>query len=169
MSRFRTIVVAVDFSDASPDALDGALALAAGNPDSRLHLLHVAPDPVPPIWMDELPPPDLHATEQAQVDAAREQLASLAVSRALDPGGVTAAVAVGPAADEIVRYARDHGADVVVLGSHGHGLVRRVLLGGVADTIVRQAPCAVLLVPHRRLGADGDAPPTPPSTLPALP
>jgi hypothetical protein len=48
----------------------------------------------------------------------------------------------------------------VVLGSHGHGLVRRFLLGSVADKVVRQASCAVLIVPHRTLrGATADPPP----------
>ena len=80
---------------------------------------------------------------------------------------VTTAVVVGAPANEIVRYAEAHHADVVVLGSHGHGLVRRFLLGSVADKIVRQAPCAVLVVPHRTLRPARPAPP--PASLPALP
>ena len=64
---------------------------------------------------------------------------------------MTTAVVVGAPANEIVRYAEAHHADVIVLGSHGHGLVRRFLLGSVADKLVRQAPCAVLVVPHRTL------------------
>ena len=62
-------------------------------------------------------------------------------------------------ANEIVRYAETHGADVIVLGSHGHGLVRRFLLGSVADKMVRQAPCAVLVVPHRTLRPASSTPP----------
>ena len=44
MSRFHTIVVALDFSDSTPDALDSALALAAAEAGSHLHLLHVVPE-----------------------------------------------------------------------------------------------------------------------------
>ncbi len=167
MSRFQTIVAALDFSDAAPDALDAALAIAAADAGSRVHLVHVVPSPIPALWTDDVPPLDARAAEHVSTDAALKQLATLAVSRALDPDSVTMAVFVGAAAHEIVRYAEEHAADVVVLGSHGHGLVRRLLLGSVADTVVRQAPCAVLVVPHRTLR--GAAPPPPAADIPALP
>jgi nucleotide-binding universal stress UspA family protein len=166
MSRFHTIVAALDFSDSSPDALDAALALATIERGSRLHLLHVAASTMPALWTDELPAPDQPDIERARVDDARAQLATLAVSRALDPAGVTMAVVVGSAANEIVRYAEEQGADVVVLGSHGHGLVRRFLLGSVAEKMVRQAPCAVLVVPHRTLRGAPAQPTLNPTVLP---
>jgi nucleotide-binding universal stress UspA family protein len=166
MSRFKTIVAALDFSDSAPDALDAALALAAAGPDCRLHLLHVVPDPVPPLWSDELPPPDVPAVERAWFDGALAQITSLAVSRALDPGGVTMAVEMGTPADAIARYATAHQADVIVLGSHGHGTVHRFLLGSVADAMVRHGACAVLIVPHRTLRGAAPIPPAPSS--PAL-
>jgi nucleotide-binding universal stress UspA family protein len=158
MSRFKTIVTALDFSDSAPDALDAALALAAAEPESRLHLLHVLPDPVPRLWADELPPPDVPAVERAWFDGALAQLAALAVSRALDPGAVTMAVEMGTPAREIASYAERHGADVIVLGSHGHGAVHRFLLGSVADAMVRHGSCAVLIVPHRTLRETASAP-----------
>ena len=167
MSRFHTIVVAVDFSDSTPDALEAALGLAPAEAGGHIHLLHVVPGAVPPLWTDEPLPVDLRPVEQAWTDAAIKQLTALAVSQALDPSHVTTAVVVGAPANEIVRYAEAHHADVVVLGSHGHGLVRRFLLGSVADKIVRQAPCAVLVVPHRTLRSARPAPP--PASLPALP
>jgi nucleotide-binding universal stress UspA family protein len=159
MSRFQTVVAALDFSDSASDALDAALALVAAEPSGRIHLLHVVPSAVPDLWSEDLPPVDLRAVEQGRTDHASTQLAALALSRALDPSGATAAVVVGAAALEIVRYAEAHRADVIVLGSHGHGLVRRFLLGSVADKVVRQAHCAVLIVPHRTLR--GPASPVP--------
>ena len=167
MSRFHTIVVALDFSDSTADALDSALALAAAEVDSRLHLLHVVPSAVPPLWTDEPSPMDLGPIERARAAAALEQLTTLAVSRALDPANVTTAVEVGAPANEIARYAETHRADVIVLGSPCHGLVRRFLLGSVADKIVRQAPCAVLVVAHRTLRHPAPAPP--PANQSALP
>jgi nucleotide-binding universal stress UspA family protein len=165
MSRFHTIVVAVDFSDSTPDALEAALALAATDAGSHVHLLHVVPSAMPPLWTDEPPPVDLRSVEQAWTDGALKQLATLAATHALDPGKVTTAVEVGVPANEIARYAETHGADVIVLGSHGHGLVRRFLLGSVADKMVRQAPCAVLVVPHRTLRPASATPPS--ASLPA--
>jgi nucleotide-binding universal stress UspA family protein len=163
MSRFHTIVAALDFSDSAPDALDAALALAAVEAGSRVHLLHVVPSAVPALWTDELPALDQAAIDRVRIDSAREQLATLAVSRALDPANVVSAVVVGAAANEIARYADEQAADVIVVGSHGHGLVRRFLLGGVAEKVVRQAPCAVLVVPHHTLRTTAPSP-APPST-----
>ena len=82
---------------------------------------------------------------------------------------MTTAVEVGAPANEIVRYADEHRANVVVLGSHGHGLVRRFLLGSVADKLVRQAPCAVLVVPHRTLLHGGAGTARQPASAPVDP
>ena len=166
MSRFHTIVIAVDFSDSTPDALEAGLALAAAATGSRIHLLHVVPSATPPLWTDEPALPDLRAAEQTWTAAAQKQLTTLAEGHALDPAQVTTFVGVGAPASEIVRYAEARRADVVVLGSHGHGVVRRFLLGSVADKVVRQAPCAVLVVAHRTLRHPAA---TPSSPLPALP
>jgi universal stress protein A len=167
MSRFHTIVAALDFSDSAPDALDAALALAAVEAGSHVHLVHAVASAVPALWTDELPALDQAAIDQIRIDTAREQLATLAVSRAIDPAHVTIAVVVGSAANEIARYADEHAADVIVVGSHGHGLVRRFLLGSVAEKVVRQAPCAVLVVPHQTLRSATSTPPA--SSMPALP
>jgi nucleotide-binding universal stress UspA family protein len=69
----------------------------------------------------------------------------------VDPYRVSAEVVVGPAAFEIVRYANERAADVLVLGSHGRGVIRRFLLGGVAERVLREAGCPVLIVPDRSL------------------
>ena len=155
MKRFHTVVVALDFSDSADDALDAALALTGTDAAAQVHLLHVLPDPVPQIWSDEMPQADLREIERQWRDGALKQLAALAAKRALAPDRVVTAVAVGPAADQIARYAETHAADAVVLGSHGHGRVRRFLLGSVADRLVRLAPCAVLIIPHRTLREAG--------------
>ncbi len=167
MSRFHTIVAALDFSDSAPDALDAALALAAGEAGGHVHLLHVVPSAAPALWADEIPVLDQGAIDRARVDAACEQLGALALRQPLDPARVSTAVVVGSAANEIARYAEEHAADVIVVGSHGHGLVRRFLLGSVAEKVVRQAPCAVLVVPHRTLRGAAPTPPAP--GLSALP
>jgi nucleotide-binding universal stress UspA family protein len=54
------------------------------------------------------------------------------------------------AAGEIVRYAEQQAAGLIVLGTHGHGALKRALIGGVASAVVRMAPCPVLLVPPAR-------------------
>ena len=64
MSRFHTIVVAVDFSDSTPDALEAALGLAPAEAGGHIHLLHVVPGAVPPLWTDEPSPVDLRPSSR---------------------------------------------------------------------------------------------------------
>ena len=150
MHPFHTVVVAVDFSETSADTVDAALELARGQ-QHRIHLLHVTHDVFRTLGVTEAPGIDWAEVQRTSIAQARSQLLDLAAARRLDPQRVTIAVEVGSAAPEIVRYAEAHGAQVIVLGSHGHGIVRRFMLGSVADRVLRQASCPVMLVPHRSL------------------
>jgi nucleotide-binding universal stress UspA family protein len=147
MHTFHTILVALDFSETAGDTLDAALAIASTR-DRRLHLLHVVPDLFASIQFAEVPVIDWSAKQRESMETARRQLVTLAAERKLDPLDVTVAVEIGPPASEIVRYANEHDARLIVLGSHGHGVVRRFILGSVADRVLRQASCPVMLVPH---------------------
>ena len=154
MSHFRTIVVAVDFSETSDEAIRVATALAASH-CSRLHLVHVIPDARQQAWSVEAPGLDYSALQiESRADAERQ----LAVRTVPDVSGtrpdVVREVLTGlPAAREIAQYAASHGADLIVVGTHGYGPVRRLVLGSVADRVVRLAPCPVLTVPHHTLRA----------------
>ena len=150
MQPFHTIVVAVDFSETSADTVDAALELARGQ-QHRIHLLHVTQDLFRTLCVTETAGIDWAEVQRTSIVQARSQLLDFAAARKLDPQRVTIAVEVGTAAPEIVRYADDHAAQVIVLGSHGHGIVRRFMLGSVADRVLRQASCPVMLVPHRSL------------------
>ena len=150
MRHFHTIVVAVDFSDTSADTVDAALELARGQQD-RVHLVHVVADVFRSMGLAEAPTVDWAEVQRKWIDQARSQLIDLAAGCRLDPQRITTAVEVGSPAAEILRYAQDHGAQVIVLGSHGQGIVKRFMLGSVADRVLRQATCPVMLVPHRSL------------------
>lgn len=82
------------------------------------------------------------------IDTANREIAASSQRRAED-AGVRAEAVVVPMADpasEIVRQARKHHAEMVILGSHGRTGIARVLLGSVAEKVVRLAPCSVLVV-----------------------
>jgi nucleotide-binding universal stress UspA family protein len=64
----------------------------------------------------------------------------------------------GDPAGEIVRYAADAGVDVIVLGTHGRTGVNRLLMGSVAEKVMREAPCSVLVVKLPRSGAPAERP-----------
>jgi nucleotide-binding universal stress UspA family protein len=68
-------------------------------------------------------------------------------------------VAVGHPADTIVRVAQERGADLIVMGTHGRTGLQHVLLGSVAEKVVRLAPCPVLTVRHKRVSSPGHSGP----------
>lgn len=157
MSGFRTIVAAIDFSETSEDALVLAAELAACH-GAELHLLHVIPDARQQAWSVEAPGLDFSALQQESIADAERQLAARTIPKVASLPKVVRRVVAGlPAAREIAQYAATHGADLIVVGTHGYGPVRRLVLGSVADRVIRMAPCPVLTVPHHTLRATSPA------------
>lgn len=134
---FTRILAAVDFSAPSDAALAHARVLATAF-DARLHLLHVLPNVFLRAVVGD--PRDIESTvvdrmlDRAHTGDGREPRLVAAVERSDDP------------ADEIVRYARTHAIDLIVMGTHGRRGVAHALMGSVAEQVVRGAPCPVLTV-----------------------
>jgi nucleotide-binding universal stress UspA family protein len=151
MSHITSILVPVDFSAASQRALASARDLATAS-GATIHLLHVFETPLAMgAFMDMYtPPPDEYVeTFAAQV---RARLEALLTKEEKTHASVVVAARMGMPADEILQYAREHRAiDLIVLATSGRGRVARLVMGSVADRIVRSAPCPVLTVhPHDR-------------------
>jgi nucleotide-binding universal stress UspA family protein len=145
MTRFRKILVPTDFSDCSAAALRVALDLALPL-QARLRLLHVYPAPslvFDPYGIQPAEPVLLEAPK-----AARQRLEQ-EVEEASGAGiEVDGEVREGAPAPQILEEAREWGADLIVMGTHGHTGIEHVLLGSVAERSVRLAPCPVLTVRH---------------------
>lgn len=139
MLPIHTILHPTDFSDRSGHALHLATALARDY-GARLMVLHVIHRPVV-AYGEGIIPPDPEATWEE----ARAQLDGL-----LLPGGFAAErkLAEGDPAAVILHFAREHHADLVVMGTHGRTGLGRLLMGSVAEQVVRRAPCPVLTVTH---------------------
>jgi nucleotide-binding universal stress UspA family protein len=146
MSGFHTIVVAIDFSENSRDALRRAAGIAR-EADGALHLVHVVATPVYTAWSVTAPDLEASGIHARYVEDARLQLLDLASTLALEPFRVTCTALPGQPAAELVGYAARCGADLLVVGAHGHGAISRFLLGSVAEQVVRRAACPVLVVP----------------------
>lgn len=135
--QFDHVVVGVDFSEASHEAMRTAARLGA-----RLTLVHVwhAQHPYFASSGDEL---------RAAVEANETQMRELeAEARDLGARDVSHVFLAGHAADEIIELAhKDASIDLIVIGTHGRTGLAHVLLGSVAEKIVRRAPCAVMAVP----------------------
>ena len=111
--------------------------------------------PLHQSWTTDTVGIDFDELQRTWVDAAKAQFQALTRRHRLDEWGGTRTVVVGRPAAEIVRFAREHEADLIVMGTHGYGSVKRLLLGSVADQVIRQAACPVLVVPHRSLRPEG--------------
>lgn len=144
------ILVAIDFSETSLRALKVALGMAQTRPDAELHLVHVLSPLRAPFAFLESSSEDLSMI--AAIEEASNRLDALC-GDAEKPkvAKVSGHVRVGEAAREIVQLASDIGADLIVVGTHGRQGVERVLLGSVAEEVVRRAPSPVLTVKPKAL------------------
>lgn len=152
----RSIVVAVDFSETSRDALQFACDVAR-HQSAQLHILHVVQDARFQAWSVEAAGVNLPQLTHDAVANAERQMAELPLP-GLKPEQIVRAVIVGTPDLDIRRYAEEHQAEMIVLGTHGYGAIRRFLLGSVATRVVRDAPCPVVTVPHRTLRRSPAAP-----------
>jgi nucleotide-binding universal stress UspA family protein len=145
MIDLKTILVPSDFSECSDAAIRYGLELARRF-DARLHLLHVVQDPATQPWAAEgFALPILEIVEQWQKDARLRLAAAVPLP---DAARVTCVATIAAPTDEIVRYASAHAVDLIVMGTHGRGGVSHLLLGSIAEKVIRRAPCPVLTVRH---------------------
>jgi len=145
MIKLQSILVPVDFSDCSDGAMKYGYALAEAF-GATLHLVNVVQDPYAMPWATEgfaAPIGDLLADWEGQ---AKRRLSAMVPREALAPTVVS--TQVGSPSREIVAYAGQHRIDLIVLGTHGRGPIGHMLLGSVAERVVRTAPCPVLTVRH---------------------
>ena len=140
----QRILVAHDLSEASDDALRTAVEMAQKH-GAALTILHVYAIPVLPM-----PEGYVLQTPATVMEIQRVVHDGLTVARtraeALGAERVDIQALAGAAADEIVRYARDRRYDLIVMGTHGRRGLVRMILGSVAEAVVRRAPCPVLTV-----------------------
>lgn len=142
----KNILVATDFSDSSTVALDYGRALARVF-GARLHLLHVVEVFVVDSAAFGAAAAVLPSLQLELEKSAEETLKKLITAE--DRGELKAVAAlrsVDTPAHAIVAYARDEKIDMIIVGTHGRKGLSHVLLGSVAEKVVRLAPCPVLTV-----------------------
>ena len=143
-----SILVPIDFSDVTDRVLEEA-SLAARARNAKVWLLHVA-----------MPEPDFVGFEGGP-DVVRDQVAKeyreehrrvqeYAARLEEDGVEVTALLVQGPTVQTILDEADHHGAEMIVMGSHGHGTLYQVIVGSVSEGVIRKTKCPVLLVPARK-------------------
>jgi nucleotide-binding universal stress UspA family protein len=141
---FKTILCPMDFSESSSASLGYALSVTR-EADARLIVAHVV-EGLP----DHEPSVNLHFNVAEYrlylARAARERLAHILPDEARSWCEPEEAVAMGKAYREILRLAREHAVDLIVMGTHGWGALDPMLFGSTAHHVVRESGCPVLTV-----------------------
>lgn len=145
MIQLQKILLPTDFSDYSQNAAAYATEFA-NKFGAELHLLHVLQDLVAMVPEPGLafPPPGDYMLELQQ--SAETALTKLPDPPLAEGAEVVRAVRQGPPFVEIVRYAKENDIDLIIMGTHGRSGLSHVLLGSVAEKVVRKSPCPVLTV-----------------------
>ena len=133
-----TVLIPVDFSAPALEAINAAREMVAN--DSGLHVLHVIsehmPVPVEGAWV----PPPIEEDLQGARSGLKRKLDELGAHQAVS------VVRVGSPASVICEYAKEIGAELIVIPSHGRTGIKHLLIGSVAERVARHASCPVLIM-----------------------
>src|SRR6185369_10411182 len=153
------IVVGIDYSPASDLALERAFELATARPPAEVHVVSVINLYGPQgIVAGSAEPVGMNSVTLAEATSALERYVEQRRSSfqgALDSVGVRCHLRLDAPATEVAQMAADLEADLVVVGTHGRRGIARLLLGSVAEAVVRLAPCPVLVVRPKALPHEG--------------
>lgn len=140
----KRILVPVDFSDSSAEALKAAIKIARAF-EAKILALHVVHDPADA--------PGFYASEKAgkkvfrnMEDSATQMMEAFAAKRLRKYEKHECHVRSGIPATQIMRFAAEHRVDMIAMGTHGRGGLDRLMLGSVADRVIRSSDCPVLIV-----------------------
>lgn len=142
------IIVAVDFSNATPGVLEISMNLAKSF-GANLQLFH-AIEPEPSYTAYGFTPEEFPAMNVFQEEAKRRatlKLEQLLATVRVNLPDATSHITEGSPLHSLLGHVKQSGADFVVLGSHGHGVIASLLLGSVAEGMVRKAAVPTLIIP----------------------
>jgi nucleotide-binding universal stress UspA family protein len=139
--RFKSLLVAVDFSKPSMKALENALGLASEF-GAQVRLIHVLEPPT--VFNSEYPA--YARWDRVAIDGAKVRLDALINEKIDEQIPVNSEVRMGRAYKLICVAAKNAKSDLIVIGTHGFTGLKRLFLGSTAEKVIRHAPCSVLIV-----------------------
>jgi nucleotide-binding universal stress UspA family protein len=147
MIALKTVLVPVDFSETSDVALryGKEMARAFG---AALHVLHVVQEPYSQPWAVEAYGFSLAALQEDWIRDAKRRLDEIIPDADRKTLRAETATVLGHPVTEVLRYAADRKVDLIVMGTHGRGPLGHMIMGSVAERVVRRSPCPVLTVHH---------------------
>jgi len=144
MIKLKKVLVPTDFSESAHHALTYGISFAREY-KAELVLLHVVENLTVGYASDLFPVPMAEVFQEIS-GYAKAELAKLGVE-AREKGLVAQEhVVMGKPSAEIIRFAQENAIDMIVLGTHGKGMLDQALFGSTTERVVRRAPCPVLTV-----------------------
>jgi universal stress protein A len=147
MIKMKTILHPTDFSESSNYALKCAASLAREF-GAKLYILHVIEDVSTMSCLEPCPVMPAAPVTTELENRARKALEQVLPPEVRDAISTECALLRGVPFLEIIRYARQIQADIIVCGTHGRTGLKHLLFGSVAENVVRNSPCPVLSVRH---------------------
>ena len=148
MKEFKKVLFPVDLSESSAKIVPYVRAVA-GKFDARIHLLFVARlfDYFTGIYV---PHPSIMQFEKEIVTGAEQRMSEFTEEHFADRPDTEAAVVLGDASEEIIRFVVANDIDLIVMGTHGRKGLDKAIFGSVAERVIKSAPVPVLVVnPHK--------------------
>jgi nucleotide-binding universal stress UspA family protein len=142
--KLKKVLVPTDFSESAKHAFTYGVSFAREY-KAELVLLHVVENLTVGYASDLFPVPMAEVFQEIS-GYAKAELAKLAEEARQKGIAVSELVAQGKPSAEIIRYAAENGVDMIVLGTHGKGMLDQALFGSTTERVVRRAPCPVLTV-----------------------
>jgi nucleotide-binding universal stress UspA family protein len=137
MLPINNILFPTDFSERAMKAFHMASALARDH-QAALTVLHVREIPALPFAeFGAVPPPDLPTRDELMQKLSKYEAPAEGIN-------IEFVIADGEPGEEILRLAKERHCDLIVMGTHGRTGLGRLLMGSVAERVVRKAPCPVL-------------------------
>ncbi len=143
MIKIKTILCPIDYSEGSLAALNYALHFALKEP-ARLCIMHV----IDVRYLEGYTPLEVADPDSETISRMKGELVKSVPEDVREKVNLEAVVAVGIPVIEIIDAVKEKAADVVVMGTHGRTGIAHVIMGSVAENVVRRSPCPVLTVRH---------------------
>jgi nucleotide-binding universal stress UspA family protein len=143
--KMKKVLVPTDFSDSARHALTYGISFAREY-EAELVLLHVVENITVGYASDLFPVPMAEVFQEISGYAKAELAKLAALARERGVTTVSEIVVQGKPSAEIIRHAAENAVDMIVLGTHGKGMLDQALFGSTTERVVRRAPCPVLTV-----------------------
>lgn len=141
----KKLLAAIDFSDATPLVVDQAVKFARSS-NAELVLIHIAP-PEPDFIGNDVGPQVIRDQKAEKFRNEHKEIQKIAKEIEQQGIKVTPLLIQGVTVEEIIKKSKKINADLIIIGSHGHGAVHNLLMGSVVEGVIRESKIPVLVVP----------------------